>query len=149
MDLNRAEIIGRLTKDPEVRQTPSGQTVISFTVATNYVRKNAAGERVEQTEFHNCVVWGKLAEICGQYLVKGKQVYVEGRLQTRKWQAQDGSEKQRTEIVADTMQMLGRAGDSPARRSAPAQSAPPIEETPNESPVPEGDEGIKVEEIPF
>ena len=149
MNLNKAMLIGNLTRDPEARTTPSGQTVCSFGLATNRRWTDKDGQKQEQAEFHNIVTWGKLAEICGQYLVKGKQVYVEGRLQTRKWQAQDGSEKQRTEIVADTMQMLGRAGDSPARRSAPAQSAPPIEETPNESPVPEGDEGIKVEEIPF
>lgn len=154
MNLNKAMLIGNLTRDPETRTTPSGQNVCSFGLATNRRWTDKEGQRQEQVEFHNIVAWGKLAEICGQYLVKGKQVYIEGRLQTRKWKGQDGADKQRTEIVADTMQMLGRAGDSPARPSAPARSAPAASgatDEATEAPSPEqgGDEDIKVEEIPF
>lgn len=154
MNLNKAMLIGNLTRDPETRTTPSGQTVCSFGLATNRRWTDKDGQRQEQVEFHNIVAWGKLAEICGQYLVKGKQVYIEGRLQTRKWKGQDGADKQRTEIVADTMQMLGRAGDSPARSSAPARATPAVSGATDEaadapSPDQGGDEDIKVEEIPF
>lgn len=149
MNLNKAMLIGNLTRDPEVRTTPTGQTVCSFGLATNRRWTDKDGQRQEQAEFHNIVAWGKLAEICGQYLVKGKQVYIEGRLQTRKWKGTDGVDKQRTEIVADTMQMLGRASDSPAARSAPARAAESAVEVSSPPQEPSGDEGIKVEEIPF
>lgn len=149
MNLNKAMLIGNLTRDPEVRTTPTGQTVCSFGLATNRRWTDKSGQRQEQAEFHNIVAWGKLAEICGQYLVKGKQVYIEGRLQTRKWQGADGVDKQRTEIVADTMQMLGRASDSPAARSAPPRAAESAAEMPVSAPEPDLEEGIKVEEIPF
>ncbi len=109
MNLNRAMIIGNLTRDPETRTTPSGQTVCNFSVATTSQWKDAQGVKQERTEYHQIVVWGKLAEICQQYLAKGRKVYVEGRLQTREWEGQDGSKKQRTEIVADNMIMLDRA----------------------------------------
>ena len=90
MNLNKAMIIGNLTRDPEVKTTPSGQNVATFSVATNRVWTNAQGQKQEAVEYHNIVAWGKLAEICGQYLNKGKKVYVEGRIQTRDWQGQDG-----------------------------------------------------------
>lgn len=131
-----------------MRTTPTGQTVCSFGLATNRRYTDAQGNKQEQVEFHNIVAWGKLAEICGQYLVKGKKVYIEGRLQTRKWNAPDGAEKQRTEIVAEGMQMLDRAGSStgPANRTA----APSVSTVAPEPGVIEaGEEGIKVEEIPF
>lgn len=148
MNLNKAMLIGNLTRDPEVRTTPTGQTVCSFGLATNRRWTDKDGQRQEQVEFHNIVAWGKLAEICGQYLVKGKQVYIEGRLQTRKWQGADGVDKQRTEIVADTMQMLGRAGDSPQGRGAAARAS--AGDTPVDAEQGQGgEEGIKVEEIPF
>lgn len=109
-DLNKAMIIGNLTRDPEVRTTPNGQTVANFGVATNRQWKNQSGETQEQAEFHNVVVWGKLAEICSQYLSKGRRAYFEGRLQTQSWEAQDGSKRQRTEIVADDMILLDSRG---------------------------------------
>ncbi|MBF8281059.1 MAG: single-strand binding protein, single-strand DNA-binding protein, partial [Candidatus Magasanikbacteria bacterium] len=109
MNLNRATIIGNLTRDPELRTTPTGQNVCSFSVATSHVWKDAAGVKQEKTEYHNCVAWGKLAEICGQYLGKGRKVYVEGRLQTRDWVGQDGVKKYRTEIIVENMIMLDRA----------------------------------------
>jgi single-strand DNA-binding protein len=109
--LNKVMLIGNLGRDPEVRSTPSGQAVASFTLATSRRWKDKSGQRQEQTEWHNIVVWGKQAEIAGQYLTKGKQVYIEGRLQTRSWDdRQTGEKKYRTEIVCDTFQMLGQRG---------------------------------------
>ena len=110
MDLNKATLIGRLTADPESRTTPNGQTVVSFSIATNLVWKDANGEKKEKTEFHNMVAWRKLAEIITQYLKKGSRIYIEGRLQTRSWEDQNGIKKYRTEIIADNMIMLDNKG---------------------------------------
>jgi len=132
MDLNKAMIIGRLTRDPEVRTTPSGTSVVSFSVATSFSWTNQQGQKQENTEFHNVVAWRKLAEIIGQYLKKGSQIYIEGRLQTRTWEGQDGKKNYRTEIIADNMIMLGRpagqnqASAAPIEQHAP-ESAPTIE----------------------
>ncbi|HEC21004.1 MAG TPA: single-stranded DNA-binding protein, partial [Candidatus Peregrinibacteria bacterium] len=101
--LNRAQIIGNLTRDPEVRQTPNGQSVTTLGVATNRAWKDPEGNQKEAVEFHNIVAWGKLAEICGQYLRKGVKVYFEGRLQTRNWENESGVKQYRTEIVAENM----------------------------------------------
>lgn len=147
MNLNRAMIIGNLTRDPEVKTTPSGQNVASFSVATNRVWTNAQGQKQEAVEYHNIVAWGKLAEICGQYLNKGKKIYIEGRLQTRDWQGQDGVKRYKTEIVAENMIMLDRGG-APSASPSPASSAgntPPAEEPAAEP----QEEEIKVENIPF
>lgn len=109
--LNKVMLIGNLGRDPEVRSTPSGQAVASFTLATTRRWRDKNGQKQEQTEWHNIVVWGKQAEIAGQYLTKGKQVYIEGRLQTRSWDdRQTGEKKYRTEIVCDNFQMLGQRG---------------------------------------
>src|SRR3989344_3882196 len=113
MNLNRAMIIGNVTRDPEIRTTATGQTVASFGVATNHAWTDASGQKQEKAEFHNVVAWGKLAEICGQYLAKGRKVYIEGRLQTREWDGQDGAKRNRTEIVTENMIMLDR-GNGPA-----------------------------------
>ena len=121
MHLNKAMIIGNLTRDPEVRTTPSGQTVATFGVATNFAWTDQSGQKQQRAEFHNVVAWRKLAEICGAYLHKGKQVYIEGRLQTRDWTDQSGVRKYRTEIIAENMIMLGAprpAGAAPAAPSA-------------------------------
>ena len=123
MSLNRAQLIGNLTRDPELRTTTSGQTVANFSVATSSVWTDNAGQRQEKTEFHNIVAWGKLADICGQYLVKGRRVFVEGRLQTRDWETQDGQKRQKTEIVADNMIMLDRPPQAGGGAAAPAASA--------------------------
>lgn len=112
MDLNKAMIIGRLTRDPETRTTPQGTTVCSFGVATNFIWTDPQGQKQERVEFHNIVAWRKLAEICGQYLRKGSKIYIEGRLQTREWDGQDGNKRQRTEIVAENMIMLDSRGSS-------------------------------------
>lgn len=143
-------LIGNLTRAPESRTTPAGQTVCSFGLATNRRYVDKSGQKQEQVEFHNIVAWGKLAEICGQYLVKGKKIYAEGRLQTRKWQGQDGAEKQRTEIVLEGMQMLDRAGGSasPSAQQTHQESASEVV-APEPGTQGEEDEGIKVEAIPF
>lgn len=124
MDLNKAMIIGRLTRDPELRTTPQGTNVCSFGVATNFIWSNPEGQKQEKVEYHNMVAWRKLAEICGQYLRKGSKVYIEGRLQTREWEGQDGNKRQRTEIVADNMIMLDSRGASQARSSEPIPNKP-------------------------
>jgi len=147
MNLNRAQIIGNLTRDPETRTTPSGQTVANFSVATSHFWKDQQGVKQEKAEYHNIVAWGKLAEIVQQYLGKGRKVYVEGRLQTRDWEGQDGVKKYRTEIVCENMIMLDRAPEgSTPRAFNPAPSAPVA--APNTS-APSPDDEIKVEDIPF
>lgn len=152
MNLNRAMIIGNLTRDPESRTTPSGQAVCNFSVATSSQWKDAQGQKQERTEYHPIVAWGKLAEICQQYLAKGRKVYVEGRLQTREWEAQDGAKKQRTEIVAENMIMLDRGPQvgSPvaSRESGVASTAPASSSTPSIDKG-MGDQEIRLEDIPF
>jgi single-strand DNA-binding protein len=148
MNLNRAMIIGNLTRDPEVRTTTTGQNVASFGVATNHAWKDASGQKQEKAEFHNIVAWGKLAEICGQFLTKGRKVYVEGRLQTREWEGQDGQKRTRTEIVCENMIMLDRGGaaqggEARVTASAPASSAAPMGAAQG------GEDEIRVEDIPF
>ena len=144
MDLNRATILGRLTRDPELRSTTSGKTVATLSVATNRVWSDQSGQKQEQSEFHNCVLWGKLADIAGQYLSKGRRVYVEGRIQTRDWVGTDGVKKYRTELVADNLIMLDGprgTGSAPAAGSGD-DSMPPMDDN-------TGDDEIKVEDIPF
>ncbi len=109
--LNKVMLIGNLTRDPELKYTPSGAAVTTFGVATNRSWTTDTGEKKEDVEFHNIVAWSKLAEICAQLLKKGGKVYVEGRLSTRTWQAQDGTQKNRTEIVITDMVMLERKAD--------------------------------------
>jgi single-strand DNA-binding protein len=104
--LNKVQLIGNLTRDPELRYTPAGNAVVTFGLATNRSWKTDAGELREETDFHRVVAWNKLAEICSQFLFKGKKAYVEGRLSTRKWTGQDGVEKLTTEIVIDDMILL-------------------------------------------
>ena len=118
MSLNRVQLIGNLTRDPEMKQIPGGQVVTSFGVATNLTWTDQSGEKQSKVEFHNIVAWRKLAEICGQYLKKGSKVFVEGKLQTRDWEGEDGVKRYRTEIVADNMIMLDRKGDSMERSAA-------------------------------
>ncbi len=104
--LNRVQLIGNLTRDPELRYTPQGVAVCTFGVATNREWTIESGEKKEEAEFHRVVAWNKLAEICNQFLTKGRKVFVEGRLQTRQWEAQDGVKRQQTEIVASDMIIL-------------------------------------------
>ena len=122
MSLNRAQLIGNVTRDPELRQIPGGQTVATFSVATNFTWTDSNGQRQEKAEFHNVVAWRKLAEIVGQYMKKGTKVYVEGRIQTREWEGEDGVKRYRTEIVADNIIMLDRKGNSGDGMEIAAQS---------------------------
>lgn len=111
-DLNKVMIIGRLGRDPEMRYTPSGRPVTTFSVATSRSWSTVDGERHQETEWFNVVAWGNLAEICKQYLTKGRQVYIEGRLQTRKWEDKEGNKHSSVEIVANEMMMLGDRRES-------------------------------------
>lgn len=145
--LNKAMIIGNLTRDPELRKTASGQSVTSFSLATNRVYTDSTGQKKEQADYHNIVAWGRLAEICAQYLNKGKKVYIDGRIQTREWEGQDGQKRYRTEIVAENMIMLDRggAGAPGARAATSADEAPIMANEPSQTP----DDEIKLEDIPF
>jgi single-strand DNA-binding protein len=124
MAINKAILVGNLGKDPELRYTAGGQAVATFSLATTEKFKNKSGEQQERTEWHNIVAWGPLAEICGKYLVKGKQVYVEGRIQSRSYDDRDGNKRYITEIVISDMQMLGgRPGEEGAGAARPVRAA--------------------------
>lgn len=110
-DFNQAIVMGNLTRDPEMRTTPSGQNVCSFSVATNRSWQDQSGERKDSVEYHDIVAWGKLAELVNNYMKKGRKVLVVGRLQTRSWEAQDGSKRQKTEIVANDINFVDRMGE--------------------------------------
>lgn len=111
MSVNKVILVGNLGKDPELRYTPAGVAVATFSLATSERFKDRDGQQQEKTEWHNVVAWRQLAEICGKYLHKGKQVYIEGKIQTRSYDDRDGNKRYITEIVADQMQMLGRLSD--------------------------------------
>lgn len=146
MNLNRAFILGNLTRDPETKTTPSGQTVCRFGIATNRVWNDKNGVKQQKAEFHNIVAWGKLAEICSQYLQKGKMVLIEGRIETRNWTTPDGIKKYWTEIIAEKMQMgpKGYTG-APTSGEQPEHS---LEGMPIEAETPPTDE-IEIKDIPF
>ena len=116
--VNKVILVGNLGRDPEVRFTKSGQAVASFSLATSEKWTGKDGNKEEKTEWHRVVAWGKLGEICGEYLSKGKQVYIEGRIQTREWEDNDGNKKQTTEIVANNMTMLGQVGSGSGSQSS-------------------------------
>lgn len=155
LNLNRAQIIGNLTRDPEMRYTPNGQAVTNFTVATNRRWTGKDGEAGEATEYHDIVVWGKQAENLTQILKKGGPAYVEGRLQTRNWEGQDGVKRYKTEIIADLVIALSSRGDGSAY--VPKDSNPVDDIAPSDSkgkadkPANSADdtEEIDIEEIPF
>ncbi|MEZ4180053.1 MAG: single-stranded DNA-binding protein [Candidatus Doudnabacteria bacterium] len=158
MDLNKVMIIGRLTRDPELKTIPSGASVCQVAVATNFVYTNQqTGQKVENVEYHDIVMWRKLAEIAAQYLKKGQRVYIEGRLQTRSWDGQDGQKRYRTEIIADNMIMLdgGRGGNSGGDFGGSTNSygqsnqAPSTQGGAEELPTIQQDEDISVDDIPF
>lgn len=155
MYLNRAFVYGNLTRDPELRSLPSGVQVASFGVATNRVYRDKNGAKQESVDFHNIVVFGRQAETAAQYLKKGSGVLIEGRMQTRSWDAQDGQKKYRTEIVADRVQFGPRAGGggnysqggSSKQNEAPAASSK--QQPPEEGAIEYPEEDIKPEDIPF
>ena len=150
--VNKVIVVGNLGKDPETRYVPSGDAVTNITVATTDTWKDkATGEKKESTEWHRIAFFGKLAEIAGQYLKKGSQVYVEGKLRTRKWQDKDGQDRYTTEIIADQMQMLGSrqgAGEAPMREresSAPSSN----QASAAKKPAPASNFGDMDDDIPF
>ena len=141
--LNKVFLIGRLGRDPEVRYMPNGEAVCNFSVATSEKYTDKNGQRQEATEWHNVTMYRKLAEIAGQYLRKGSQVYLEGRIQSRKYQGKDGIERTAYEIIANEMKMLGGGNDSgqqsnqtpsQPRRQAPATPAAPVEDVDDDIP---------------
>lgn len=143
MSLNKVMIIGNLGRDPEMRYTPSGQAVTQFTVACNRYYKDQQGERQEETEWFRVVAWARQAEYAAEYLRKGNKVYVEGRLQTRSWEAQDGQKRYTTELIANTIQNLERrpredAGD--LGPDTPPPNRPPAGGGPREGPEPDYDD---------
>ena len=151
--LNKVQIIGNLTAEPEVRETPNGQKVATFSVATNRKWKDASGMLQEEVEYHNCVAWRGLADIAEQYMHKGKKVYVEGYLKTRSWDDTAGVKRYKTEIVSDNVILLwapsgvGESGYTPA---APAiEDKAPAEETKSRKAKPKAEEEISIEDIPF
>jgi len=152
--VNKVILIGNLGKDPEVRYTPSGAAVCNLRVATTRNWKNReTGERQEETEWHSVVLYDRQAEIAGEYLRKGRPVYIEGRLKTRKWQDKDGNDRYTTEIVAETMQLLGgregTSGDDAG--AAPARSAPAPRPAPGKPAAPKSSTGFDDmdDDIPF
>jgi single-strand DNA-binding protein len=155
--LNKVQLIGNTTAAPEVRETPNGQKVANFSIATNRSWKDAAGMKQEQTEFHNIVVWGRLAEIVEQYVGKGKKIYIEGRLQTRNWEDQAGQKRYKTEVVAENVILLGSptGGGNMGSAEEGADSIPtdasPSEVAPARASrkAPKKEEEIKIEDIPF
>lgn len=148
MSLNKVQIIGNLTRDPEMRQIPGGQTVTTFSVATSYSWTDQSGQKQEKTEFHNVVAWRKLAEICGQYLKKGSKVYIEGRLQTRDWEGEDGVKRYRTEILADNMIMLDSKGGRMGGGDDFGSSDSSVTKQADAAPAVSEDE-ITIEDLPF
>lgn len=150
--LNRVQLIGNLTRDPELRYTPNGTAVCSFGIATNRNWTTPSGEKKDEAEFHNIVAWSKLAELCSQFLVKGGKVFVEGRLATRSWQAQDGAQRTRTEIVISDMILLGEKKTGTATEETPKdekdEAEEPREENSPKAPE-ESEEEVAPEDIPF
>lgn len=160
MNLNKAFIVGNLTRDPELRQTPTGQTVCSFGVATNRMFTDSAGQRQKQAEFHNIVAWGRQAEIVNQYLRKGSLVLVEGRIQTRSWQDPQGQKHWKTEIIAERIQLGPRSSGSSYDANEPHDTRSPMRAAQESSPasatqnppiieLPDDGEEIDIKDIPF
>ena len=150
LSLNRAMIIGNLTRDPEIRYTQTGKAVASFAVATNRTWTDSnTGDKQEAVEFHDIVAWGKLAEICNQILKKGYKVFMEGRLQTRQWEAQDGTKRSKTEIIAENMMLISRPGGASAPQETREAAPQASEASPQEDEGPKSPDDINLDEIPF
>jgi single-strand DNA-binding protein len=141
MNLNKVFLIGRLTKDPEMKNLPSGKSLCQISIATDRFYTDKDGNKKQETEFHNVILFGRLAEIASQYLKKGSLVFIEGRLRTRNWEDESGNKKSRTEIIAERIQLGPKA--------APKEELPPIEEEKEEIPIVEEEEEINIEDIPF
>jgi single-strand DNA-binding protein len=155
MNVNKVILVGRLTRDPEVRTTPSGQTVTSIGIATGRTWKDKNGQKQEKTEFHNVVFWGRPAEVAGQYLIKGQEIFLEGRLESRKYTGKDGVERKVTDVVAESFQFGSKpAGASRGNYSAPKNQSASKNEAPQEENIPtinldDEQEEIKIEDVPF
>lgn len=160
-DLNKVMIIGNMTRDPEIKTIPSGQSVASFSVATNRSWNNNSGELQKAVEYTDVVAWGKLAEIAGQILKKGRRVYIEGRLQTRNWEGQDGAKRYKTEVIASDLIVLdkppgigfnGNSGETSTTTELPdniTATPEPIAQAVSANNSPESAEEIDIEDIPF
>lgn len=144
MYLNKVQLYGNLTRDPEIRAMPSGQQVANFGIATNRTFKDKSGKRQEQTEFHNLVAFGRTAEVIGQYLKKGRPVYVEGRIQTRSWD-KDGAKQYRTEIVVENFQFGPSTGEKDTRDDFDGVDAPAA----TDEQITYPDEEVNPEDVPF
>lgn len=164
--LNKAQLIGNLTRDPELRYTPSGAAVCSFSIATNRSWTTDTGEKHEESDFHRIVAWNKLGEICSQYLVKGRKVYVEGRLSTRNWTTQDNQQRSVTEIVIEDMIILDKNGapagkadeavveaeksdEAPVKATKPKKEEKKEEESEPVEPVSASTDEVPPDDIPF
>ena len=140
MNLNKVFLIGRVTRDPEIKTLPSGKNLCQISIATDRFYTDKDGNKKQETEFHNVILFGRLAEIASQYLKKGSLVFIEGRLRTRNWEDESGNKRSRTEIIAERMQLGPKA---------PKETLPPIEEEKEEIPIVEEEEEINIEDIPF
>jgi single-strand DNA-binding protein len=140
--VNKAVLIGRLGKDPEMKYTPSGTAVASFSIATNYSIKDGEGNFVDKTDWHNIVVFGRRAEFAGEYLSKGRLVFIEGRIQTRNWEDQNGNKRYITEIISSDVQLLGSKGESTDKET----EEPAVDEKAKDVPVQEDEEA---DDLPF
>ncbi len=151
MTVNRVILVGRLGKDPEMRYTPNGTAVCKFSLATDEAWRDQSGQLQKRTEWHNIVAWTKLAENCQKLLTKGKQIYVEGRIQTRQWDDRDGNKRTTTEIVIATMRLLGSRAEAAAATGAaePGREVPVHAEPEEPSPEASGGPVVSDEDIPF
>jgi single-strand DNA-binding protein len=150
--VNKVILVGRLGRDPEMRYTSSGTAVVNFSLATNHSIKDQSGNNSEQTEWHNVVAFGRTAEIAGEYLSKGRQVYIEGRLQTRSWDDKNGQKKYKTEVVCSNLQLLGGRGDAGDSTGSVSENAPPADKPADESTSGKENETAPAEEeddLPF
>lgn len=157
MNVNKVILVGRLTRDVELRTTPSGQTVATIGIATNRFWTDKSGQKQEKTDFHNVILWGKSAEIAGQYLVKGQEAYFEGRLENRSYTGKDGVERRITEIIADSFQFGSRPQGHGTPRPAAAAAMPAAGAQAKAQPEPEiptinldeEQDEVRIEDVPF
>jgi len=150
--VNKVILVGRLGRDPEVKYTPSGAPVAKFSLATDETFKDRSGEQQKHTEWHNIVAWNKLAEICGEYLTKGKLVYIEGSIRSRQWEDQAGNKRTSYDIIARSMQMLGSKAESERAATTTTGPSPMPDRTPVEKPLapePPAEPEITDEDVPF
>jgi single-strand DNA-binding protein len=150
MTVNRVILVGRLGKDPELRYTPSGTAVCKFSLATDEAWRDQSGQLQRRTEWHNIVAWTKLAETCQKLLTKGKQIYVEGRIQTRQWDDRDGNKRTTTEIVIATMRLLGSRAEAAAATESAVADREAVPASPMAGPEePSAEPAVSDEDIPF